>query len=202
MELSLENMTSFYNALSQDFNIHCNTADCYRASYLYQCRKYQEVSTLCERILNESDLRCDLKELSFANVMVLPPLDLFFDTDVRCLLGIQTLAYYLQPSSEDFGEREVFELSTLRSSFAEHVRSCKHTLSRVLTEPYILKCHYYLGRYFLARYLKVRCLMDCNTSLSEVLSEFKKLKACLPFEQLMCCILKQKLWQLRRVVDA
>src|SRR6218665_3325443 len=199
VECSLENMTSFYNAICQDFDIHCSTVDCYRAAYLHRCGKYREVLALCERILNEPCLRSDLKELAFANVMVLPPLDLIFDTDVQCLLGIQTLAYYLLLSNEDFWEREeAGELLTLQNIFAQHIHVSKlrHTLSRVLTEPYILKCHYYLGRYFLARYLKVRCLMDCNTSLSEVLSEFKKLKACLPFEQLMCCILKQKLWQL------
>ena len=76
------------------------------------------------------------------------------------------------------------------------------TLSGVLIKPYVLKCHYYLGRYFLARYLKVRYLIDLKTSRSEVMGQFKNLKACLPFEQLMGCILKHKLWQLPEVVDS
>ena len=57
MEYSLENMTSFYNAICKDFGIHCNTVDCYRAAYLYKCRKYPEVLHLCERILDEPDLQ-------------------------------------------------------------------------------------------------------------------------------------------------
>ena len=78
MEYSLENMTSFYDAICTDFDIHCNTADCYRAAYLHKCRKYPEVLHLCERILNEPDLQKNLKEFTFANVMVVPPLGLVF----------------------------------------------------------------------------------------------------------------------------
>ena len=40
MEYALENMTSFYNAIRQDFGISCNTNECYRALYLYKCRHY------------------------------------------------------------------------------------------------------------------------------------------------------------------
>src|SRR6218665_1919434 len=99
MELSLDNMTLFYNAISNDFDIDCSTVDCYRAAFLYQGHKYSEVYNLCERILNERDLRNDLKELAFANVMILPPLDSYFDRDIQCLLGLHTLVSKLLDSN-------------------------------------------------------------------------------------------------------
>src|SRR5688572_16046709 len=95
MEYSLENITSVYNTISKGFGIRCNTADCYRAAYLYNCLNYPEVLHLCERILEEPDLRSDLKERVFANVIVMSPLDTYFDRDVQCLLGLRTLFCYL-----------------------------------------------------------------------------------------------------------
>ena len=77
-EFSLQNLMLFYNAICKDFDIQCSTVDCYRAAYLYQRRKYPEILDLCERILNKPDLQCDLKEFAFANVIVLPPISLFF----------------------------------------------------------------------------------------------------------------------------
>ena len=105
-EYALENMTSFYSVIRKDFDIQCNTADCYRALYLYKCRQYDEVLHLCERILNEPDLQSDLKEFAFANVLLLPPLDSFFDRDVQSLLGFHTLFYYLSPLNDDMRKFE------------------------------------------------------------------------------------------------
>src|SRR6218665_136469 len=202
MEYSLEYMMSFYNEIPKDFDIDCSTVDCYRAAYLYQCRKYAEVLTLCERILNEPDSRSDFQELAFANVMVLPPLTLFFDTDVQCLLGVHTLACLLLVSSEDLREREVSEISTLQKNFMQDVHSEKLSLAYVLAKPYSLKSHYFLGRHFLARYLKVRSLSDCNRSVSEVILEFQQVKASLPFEHIIRCFLQQKLRQIHKFLPS
>src|SRR6218665_2424159 len=199
-EFSLEYMTLFYNEIYKDFAIDCSTVDCYRAAYLYHCRKYEEVLPLCERILNKPDSRSDFQELAFAIVMVFPPLDLFFDTDVQCLLGVHTLAYSLLVSSKDLWESVVSKISTLQKNFMQNVLSEKLSLSYVLDEPYSLKSHYFIGRKFLARYLKVRSLSDCNHSLSEVILEFQKVKASLPFEHIVRCFLQQKLRQIHKVL--
>src|SRR6218665_1515396 len=61
MGCALENMTSFYNAIRKDFGFSCNTADCYRALYLYKCRQYDKALHLCEQILKDSNLQNDLK---------------------------------------------------------------------------------------------------------------------------------------------
>jgi len=42
-----------------------------------------------------------LKEFSFANISVIPPLDSCFDGDVQSLLGFHTLFYYLAPPLDD-----------------------------------------------------------------------------------------------------
>jgi len=49
--------------------------------------------------LKDTDLHNDLKEFSFANVLLMPPLDSFFDRDVQSLLGFHTL-FLLFVSSE------------------------------------------------------------------------------------------------------
>src|SRR6218665_2353260 len=77
MEYAVENITSFYNAIVKDFSVNCNTADCYRALYLYKCREYDDVLHLCEEILKDQDLQDNLKDYSFANLFLLPPIDSF-----------------------------------------------------------------------------------------------------------------------------
>jgi len=200
---SLENMTSFYDIIGRDFGIHCSTVDCYRASCLYKCRQYPEAVHLCEDILNKPDLENDLKELTIANVMLVPPLDTFFDRDIQCSLGLHTLVCFLLSSTENLTEGKDSEASFQRifTSMIKSSGSKPISLSRLLNESYFVKCHYFLGRHFLARYLKVRCLIDCNCSLLEIMFEFKNLKACLPFEHVIRCFLKKKLWQFKNVLD-
>ena len=54
---------------------------------------------LCERILKDPDLHNELKEFPFANVLLMPTIDSFFDRDVQSLLGFHTL-FLLFVSSE------------------------------------------------------------------------------------------------------
>src|SRR6218665_3983159 len=197
MEYSLGNMTLFYNAIRTDFDIDCSTVDCYRAAFLYQCHKYPEVYQLCDRILNARDLGNDLKELAFANVMILPPLDSYFDRDIQCLLGLHTLVSNLLPSNANLWETDDNEMVISENKLLEDIYSRNSSLSKVLVRHYSKKCCYFLGRHFLARYLRVRCLIDCNRSFSDVELEFRMLKACLPIEQLIRCFLESKLRQLQ-----
>ena len=167
MEYALENMTSFYSVIRKDFGIQCNTVDCYRALYLYKCRQYDEVLHLCERILHEPDLQSDLKEFAFANVLLLPPLDSFFDGDVQSLLGFHTLFYYLSPPNDDMRNVGLTQLTSQRlHNFLATVCAFIGMNSSIsLRDHYSIKCNYFLGRHFLARYLKVRCCIDCNLPL-------------------------------------
>jgi len=123
MECALKNMTSFYNVIREDFGIQCNTADCYRALHLYKCCHYDEVWHLCERILHEPDLESNLKKLALANVLVIPPIDSFFDRDVQSLLGFHTLFYYLSPLNDDMAKCELALESKFEFWFARYVYS-------------------------------------------------------------------------------
>ena len=192
MEYALENMILFYHVIRKDFGIQCNTADCYRALYLYKCRQYDQVLDLCERILHEPDLQRDLKEFSFANVLLLPPLDSYFDRDLQSLLGFHTLFYYLSPLNNDMGKVETNGESTFEHGFARHVYYYKCELVFLLQCNYSIKCHYFLGRHFLARYLKVRCYIDCNIPYSEAMTEFAAQKTNLPFERIIRRFLLRK----------
>ena len=193
MEYALENMTSFYSGLCKDLAIQCNTAECYRALYLYKCRQYDQVLDLCERILKESDLQSTLKKFSFANVLLLPPLDSFFDSDVQSLLGFHTLFYYSSSLNNDMGKVEFSDESTFERWFARYVYSYQWELVYSLRQHYSIRCHYFLGRHFLARYLKVRCCIDCNFPHSEALTEFADQKTNLPFEHIIRRFLLRKL---------
>jgi len=108
--------------------------------------------------------------------MVFPPLDLLFDTDGQCVLGVYTLAYYLLVTYEDSGAIKLSILSPFHKSFLRSMRSGKFSLSVVLAWPYSVGVtrYYFIGRHSLARYLKVRCLLDCNNSFSEAMFEFRK----------------------------
>jgi len=193
MEYALENMTSFYNVIRKDFGVNCNTIDCYRALILYKCRKNDEALHLCEQILKESDLQSDLKECSFANVLLVPPFDAYFDRDVQSLLGFHTLFHYLSPLNDDMAKIEATFKSTFECNFFKTVYQEKFELATLLACQYSVKCHYFLGRHFLARYLKARCCIDCNLPYSEALTELAALKTTLPFEHIIRRFLLRKL---------
>src|SRR5688572_21397054 len=131
MECALENMTSFYTVIRNDFGIQCNTHDCYRALYLYKSRQYDEMLHLCERILQQPELQRDLMKFSFANILVLPPLDSFFDGDVQSLLGFHTLFYYLSYLNDDMGKDMLITESTFDQLFARFVYHDRRELFHV-----------------------------------------------------------------------
>ena len=193
MEYALDNMTTFYNAVHKDFGIQCSTVDVYRALNLYKCRRYNEALHLYERILNEPELQGDLKKLALTNVLVIPPIDSLFDGDVQSLLGFHTLFYYLSPSNGHMCNAQLTIFSSFKHCFARYVYYYKCELDFLIQGPYFVKCHYFLGRHFLARYLKVRCCIDCNLPYKEAVTEFAVRKAKLPFEQVIRTFLLRKL---------
>jgi len=197
MEYALENMPSFYNVIRKDYGLDCKVSDCYRALYLYKCRQYDQVLHLCERSLEDSDLPNDLKKFSFANVVLQPPLDSFFDTDVQSLLGFQALFYGLSPLNDNLGKVDFSDESTFNHWFARDVCTNEDELMCSFHQSYSLKYHYFLGRHFLAKYLKLRCCVDFNLPYSEAFTEFAAHKTNLPFEQIIRAFLLRKLRILR-----
>src|SRR6218665_1197207 len=173
MKFALENMASFYSVICEDFGIQYNIVDNYRALYYYKCCQYDDVLHLCERILHEPDLHSDLKELGFANVLVLPPLDTFFDGDIQSLLGLHTLFHYLSPRNN---------VSAIAQFFPKLIPSQHEQLSRFLEHSYYIKIHYFIISHFLSRYLKLKCFVDCNLPFEEGLAEFTAVNSNLPFE--------------------
>jgi len=145
-------------------------------------------------------LQSDLKELAISNVMLVPPLDNFFDRDIQCSLGLHALVCHLLSSIVDLAKAKASEMLFPRC-FTKVIKSSdssKKYLSSFLGTPYFLKYHYFLKRHFLARYLKVRCLIDSNCSLLVIMLEFEQLKACFPFERFIRCFLKAKLTKIAK----
>ena len=189
MEYALENMKSFYDVIRKDVGIQCNTStfNCYRALYLYQCRQYDEVMHLCETILHGPELQCDIKKLTLTNVLLLPPFDSFFDGDAQSLLGIHTLFHYLSPLNDDLWKRKPDDKSMFAHLFSEMVYFHRFPLSHCLTEYGPIRCYYFLGTQYLAKYLKVRCCVDCKIPCTKALTEFAAHKTQYPFE----CIIRR-----------
>src|SRR6218665_1072145 len=197
MEYALENLASFYNFIRKDYGYDCNIGDCYRALYLCNCRQYDQVLYLCEQSLKDSDIPNDLKKYLFAKVLLLPPFDCFFERDVRSLLGFHTLFYGLSPLNDHLGKVKLSDESTLNRWFAREVRTYKHELMYSIISSYSIKCQYFLGRHFLAKYLKLRCCIDCNLPYSEALTEFVAHKTNFPFEHIIRRFFLRKLRILR-----
>jgi len=194
LEYALDNMSFFETVLGEDFDIQFNVVDCYRALYLYNCRKYEKMISLCQRILCEPDVPGDLKEHAFANVLLLPPLDSFFDREVQSLLGFHTLYYYLSPLKDEMSKCVLTAESLFAHWFALEVYYCGMQLSAsISSQNRIYKYHYFLGRQFVARYLKVRCCIDCNLPYTEAITDFVAQKAKLPFERIIRRFLLRKL---------
>ena len=79
---------------------------------------YDEVFQLRERILNEPDMNRKLKVFSLPYVLMIPPLDFFFDRDVQFLLGLHTLFYYLSPLNDDLNKSYEDEFETFEQWFS------------------------------------------------------------------------------------
>src|SRR6218665_2212765 len=193
MEIAVEQLTSLYSVIRNDFGFQGNTIDCYRALLLFKCRKFCEADRLCERILHEPDMKRDLKNLAFANLLVIPPLDSLFDRDVQSLLVFHTLLYYLSPLNDNLRKFKVNEGSTFAHYFVKNVFFHNNGLSFFLLDHYFIKCHYFLGRHFLARYLKVRCCIGRDLPYKAALIEFAAHKSNLPFELIVRRFLLQNL---------
>ena len=184
-EYALENLEIFYRVIRKNLFSQFNAIDtvyCYRALYLYKNGEYDEVLRICKRILQRHDLVNDFKQLVFADVLVLPPFYSFFDGDVKSLFGFNNLFCYLGLSSlmgdltfdrftSNFFERFVFPVENNLSS------------SVYLYCP--TKSHYSVGRHFVARYLKVRCCLDCNFPCEEAMADFASLEIIFPLEHII-----------------
>jgi len=191
-EYALENMASFYKVIYRDFGLHGNIVECYRALYLYKCRKYDEVQQLCQRVLHEPDLKNEAKGLTLANILMLPPVDAFFDEDVQSLLGFHTLLYYLSPLREPMLKYMNIEYSTYPYWHSYSIRYREDELCFHLGRDCSIKCKNVLGGHFIARYLKVRCFIDCNLPCKEAMREFAAQEVDRPFELIIRRFLLEK----------
>ena len=200
-EYALETMTSFYSGVSKDYGIKCNTADCYRALYLYKCRRYDEVLHLCERILKEPMLQNNFEERVLANVLLLPPLASFFDEDIQTLLGFQILCYDLSHVNNDMGTalHAKLKLSGGLKLFGLEAFFKENRLPNLLRCSFAMTYYYILGSHFLAKYLRLRCFVDCDRRPFihvALLGDFGTMKIDLPFEQIIRNFLMPKLRKL------
>ena len=181
-EYAFEYMSLFYGEIRKQFSCQSNTVDCYRALYLFKSGKYNEVLLLCEDILQSHSLVNDSKEPVFGNVLVYPPFDTFFDTDVRSLLGFNTLFCYL---SHLISEIRVERFTCIPNIYPYFCFSLEDPLSESFGSSYPTRCHYFVGSHFLAAYLKVRCYIDSDYPCTNAIAEFAGMNCYFPFEHII-----------------
>src|SRR6218665_308955 len=196
-EYALENITSFYRNIRKDCGIQYNTADCYRALYLYKSRRYDEVLHLCERILGEPMLQNNFEQLILSNVLMLPPLVPLFDGDVQSLLGFQTLCCdlsqcHVNDDMQQFLSAKL-KLSTLVKLFGLESFSEESKRLNSVRSPFSIKHFNSLTSHFLARYLKLRCFVDCNRPFFEAMDEFVAMKSDFLLDEIIRSYFLQKL---------
>src|SRR6218665_19722 len=93
--ISNEYMIRFYTSLSEEFGAKFNLASCYEALSLYLRRKYENVLTVCTRILQEPEDDSELDEFQFLSVNVCYCFNAYFDEDIQGLVGFQLLVLQL-----------------------------------------------------------------------------------------------------------
>ena len=189
MKHALENMNSLYNVIHNQ----CNSVDCYRALHFYKCSQYSDALYLCERILQEPDLHCKSNEMAFSYVSLLPPFDSFFDEDIQSLLGLHTLLCNLSYVKENMLDVDFTPKSLPDLLFGRFLYCRRDEPSNTLTYSFPIKRLYFLGRHFLARYLKLRCYTDHYHSHTEALADFAVMKIRLPFELIIRRVILRKL---------
>ena len=101
---------------------------------------------------------------------------------MQSLLAFHTLFYYLSPLNDDLYAIDVNDYSTFEQWFGTQVKYPKSGLDACLISYYSIRYHYFGGRHFLARYLKVRCCIDRNLPYKEAMTEFVHQKTNFPFE--------------------
>lgn len=195
IECSLELLKSFYNSVLKDFGIDCKLVSCYEALYMYKCRRYSDVVSICNSILQEAEPDHNLERFAFANILALPPLDSFFDRDIQSLLGFQILFWYLLPQPdehESLVRYTLYEFSRTGDFQVAVVVPLMHPAKRFQALDIVgFKIHeifrrrHFIGRHFLAKYLKLQCLIACNGADSKIFGVLGDLKSRLSFENIL-----------------
>ena len=92
--------------------------------------------------------------------------------------------------------------SSYESGFEDVYAGCVYDWYRSTSGVHMprlsIKGRYFLGAHFLARYLKLRCLFDCNQLSNEAIDAFTAKSSKLPFEHIICGFLRKKL---RRIYE-
>lgn len=130
--------------------------------------------------------------LAFTHVLAVRPFNAFFDDELLCLIALQVLCHVAFPeSTPKCIERITFNF---RVEERHGARNQFDMSFRNLFTPKSCIVQYFLGRHFLARYLKLRCLLSCDQrSASDIFEAFFDLKPHLPFEHVVHQFLLRKL---------
>lgn len=183
MELSLRHLFSFFALISPHLGVCCAVEPCYRALYLYGCKRYEETLRLCDGILEHCNDDSNAEVSILSHVFILSPLDAFFDIDIQSLNGL----YALCQACLDQKSLSSANVYLRRAGYAYH------GASRLLvpSESTYSEREHFVGARFLAYYLRLRCLMNCGSSIEEIYQTFRNLKGRLFFERVIEQFMRQ-----------
>src|SRR6218665_3931480 len=194
-KISNEYMIRFYTSLSEEFGAKFNLASCYEALSLYLRRKYENVLTVCTKILQEPEADSELDEFQFLSVNVCYCFNAYFDEDIQALVGFQLLV--LQLTSMQHNEEIPSDDSqqSIRLPFAD-----RHSQANSAYKNYNKAFSPILRKQFLGTYLVLRCLLNLEAPMFMVKAAFKclSLRCRFLFERTLVHFVHQKLIRYRR----
>src|SRR6218665_1611307 len=190
--ISNDYMTHFYTSLSEEFGTKFNLGPCYEAISLYKCRRHEDVIFMCEKFLEDPGDDSELEEFQFLNVNVCTYFMAYFDEDIQTLVGFQLLALRLSSI-----RHRVFDYFLHHRPNIEGL-TCM-TITDRISQSALANMLFWktfkpiLRKQFLGNYLKLRCLLDLEFPLLEVISAFKCLKGRFPFENSLVHFMHKKI---------
>src|SRR6218665_3309561 len=178
--ISNDYMIRFYTSLSEEFGSKFNLGSCYKALSLYMFRRYEEVLSMCEKLLDEPEDDSELEEFQFLNVNVCTYFMAYFDEDIQTLVGFQLLA--LRLSSMYHNLLEYFILHDEIKWFTRKPMTGRFSRFPFASLVFWKTFNPILRKQFLGNYFKLRCLLDMEFPRFEVISAFLCLKSRFIFE--------------------
>src|SRR6218665_2620496 len=188
--ISNDYMTRFYASLSKEFGNRFNLGSCYEALSLYLSRRYEDVIFMCEKLLEEPEDDSELEAFHFLNIDVCTYLMQYFDEDIQALVGFQLLAL----SSSSMHHKVLKDIFNDDLEWLSRIPIIGHlSQTKFANLTFCVTFHPILRKQFLGNYLKLRCLLDLEFPMFEVMSAFQCLKGRFPFENSLVHFMHQKI---------
>lgn len=192
MEIYFERLGHALETVRVDFGSRCFSDLALTALYRYRCRDYEQVMLLCDRLDSENlqnshELDCLICRPALSE-SVASPVDLFFDDDLQAVTGFGLLVQYFFKLSP-FLAYPPKDSPNLPDNYHRNQPTIELESSKIVKA--------FIRIDFLAKYLKLRCVLDTNRPVEEIIGAYsavaQQIGICTMVERAAICFVSQKL---------